>query len=113
MSFNENGILQNGKNQNWKIQNQETIQLQKQHNTIQSHQAVVSSDGGPLHQRFPLETKAGISRQPGAGAGAGGKDVTTNVKCQSGVTTLVRTDFSGLFTTGKKIHVCLFIIVLS
>ena len=99
MSFNENGILQNGKNQNWKIQNQETIQLQKQHNTIQSHQAVVSSDGGPLHQRFPLETKAGISRQPGAGAGAGGKDVTTNVKCQSGVTTLVRTDFSGLFTT--------------
>lgn len=95
MSFNENGI-QNGKNQNWKIQNQETIQLQKQHNTIQSHQAVVSSDGG-LHQRFPLETKAGVSRQPG-----GGGDVTTNVKSQSGVTTNVRTDFSGLFTTGGQ-----------
>ena len=88
MSFNENGI-QNGKNQNWKIQNQITIQQQQQHN-IQSHTAVIS-DGGLRH--FPLENKSGISRRPGGG------DVTS--AGQSGVTTF-RTDFSGLFT-GKRI----------
>ena len=104
MSFNENGILQNGKNQNWKIQNQANsinkLQNQQHSKNIQSHNPAVASSDGGLHQHFLLETKAGISRQPGAGG-----DVS-----QSGVTT-VRTDFSGLFT-GKKRYRCLFISII-